>query len=192
MKKILSFSLLILVLAAGGFWLMNSKKEAPADELDSEPLLLLDEEPLLLLDDAEPLEDLDPPTGPVADNSRCHVCHMNYEVEELAVQHACADIGCVKCHGPSEKHCADEDSLIPPEIMYSMAKINTSCMAIACHPKNEIDDPNHRTALDDLAANKTYCTNCHGEHILSHRTRRWHKTTGKLLEDDKVRMITSD
>lgn len=184
MKRLLFF--LVIVLAATGvFWSVNSREEATADDLESE-------EPLLLLDDAEPLEELDRPAGPAADNSRCHVCHINYETEELAVQHARADIGCEKCHGPSDAHCADEDNITPPDIMYSMAKINTSCMATACHPKDEIDDPNHRTALDYLAADKTYCTNCHGEHILSHRTRRWDKKTGKLIEDDKVRMLTSD
>ncbi len=188
MRRLLFF-LLILVFATSVVWLVNSKKQTPESKAieSEEPLLLLDDEPLLLLDDAEPL-DLDPATGPAADNSRCHVCHMNYEVEELAVTHARNDIGCEKCHGPSEKHCADEDSIVGPDIMYSMAKINASCMAIECHPGNEIDDPNHKNILYDLEANKTYCTNCHGDHLISHRTRRWNKNTGELLEDDKVRL----
>ena len=42
---------------------------------EDEPLLLLDDEPLLLLDD-EPDEDLSS-SGPMADNSRCFVCHVN-------------------------------------------------------------------------------------------------------------------
>ncbi len=189
MRRLLFF-LLILVFAAGAVWLVNSKKQTPESNAveSEEPLLLLDDEPLLLLDDAEPLEDLDPATGPVADNSLCHVCHINYEIEELAVTHARNNIGCAKCHGPSEKHRADEDSVVGPDIMYSMARINASCMAVGCHPRDEIDNPNHKNITDDLAADKTYCTNCHGDHLLSHRTRRWNKDTGELLEDDKVRL----
>jgi len=51
---------------------------------EEQPLLL--EEPPLLLEDEE--------TGPVADNSRCHVCHINYADEALAVTHARANIRC--------------------------------------------------------------------------------------------------
>jgi hypothetical protein len=63
--------------------------------VDDEPLLLLDEPPLLLEDGND--EELPPPEGPVADNSRCHVCHINYADEELAVEHARANISCEQC-----------------------------------------------------------------------------------------------
>ncbi len=33
------------------------------------------------------------------------------------------------------------------------------------------------------------CTDCHGEHRLKVRTRRWDKETGKLVSDDGVRMM---
>lgn len=42
-----------------------------------------------------------PPASPIADNSRCFVCHANYEEEPLSVSHAKANIGCVRCHGNS-------------------------------------------------------------------------------------------
>ena len=52
---------------------------------DEKPLLLDGSEPLFLLDQGNPeLANLPPPKGPVADNSRCFVCHMNYFQEELA------------------------------------------------------------------------------------------------------------
>jgi hypothetical protein len=131
-----------------------------------------DEEPLLLLDDDMELSDV---TGPVADNSRCHVCHMNYAVEKLAVSHAQANVGCEKCHGASNAHCSDEDNITPPDIMYAPEKINSACKS--CHPDAK------------LGEGKKYCTECHGEHKLSHRTREWDKTTRALIEDDKVRML---
>ena len=146
-----------------------------------------DEEPLLLLDEP-PTQELPPPEGPVADNSRCHVCHMNYEDEELAVLHARANIGCEQCHGASDAHCSDEDNVTPPDTMYPLEKINSSCMT--CHPKENIDAEQHQTLFDGTATENKYCTDCHGNHRLSYRTRRWDKTTGELIEDDKVRMTT--
>ncbi len=146
------------------------------------------EEPLLLLED-EP-EELAMPTGPVADNSRCYVCHMNYEIEPLTITHARADIGCEQCHGASDAHCSDEDNITPPDIMYPIEKIDSFCMG--CHTREKIDVPVHKSVLADIGAEGSSCTSCHGEHRLSHRTRRWDKTSGKLLKDDNVRMLTDE
>ncbi len=55
-----------------------------------------------------------PTQGPVADNSRCLVCHANYEDEPLSVAHAKANLGCVRCHGVSSPHSTDEDGLTAP------------------------------------------------------------------------------
>ncbi len=159
--------------------LLNEKKEIGEES-----------EPLLLLDDAEPAEELPEPTGPVADNSRCHVCHLNYEGEKLALIHARADIGCEQCHGASDAHCADEDNITPPDIMYAQERINPSCMV--CHSMEKIDVPVHKAFLPDVIAGKAICTDCHGDHHLSYRTRRWDKTTGELIHDDKVRMLTDE
>ncbi len=144
-------------------------------------------EPLLLLEDAE---ELTAPSGPVADNSRCYVCHINYEEEALTFVHARADIGCEQCHGSSDAHCSDEDNITPPDIMYPAAKIDSFCMD--CHTKGKIDVPVHNSVWADIGTEEGCCTNCHGEHRLSYRTRKWDKTTGELLEDDKVRMLTDE
>lgn len=64
----------------------------PNPNVVKEPPLLLEEPPLLLEEPAEPQEPPHVPEGPVADNSRWHVCHMNYEEEELAVEHALANV----------------------------------------------------------------------------------------------------
>jgi hypothetical protein len=150
------------------------KKEKPL-LLEEEPLLL--EDPPLLLDEEE--------TEPAADNSRCHVCHINYSEEALAVTHARANVSCEHCHGSSDAHCGDEDNITPPDIMYAAEKIRPFCMG--CHTREKIDIAVHKKVLSDTSS-KGICTNCHGEHRLGYRTRKWDKTTGKLIDDDKVRM----
>ena len=149
-----------------------------------------EEEPLLLLEDGDTTGEYDRPDGPVADNSRCYVCHINYEDEALAFIHARANIGCEQCHGVSDAHCSDEDNITPPDIMYPLEKINQSCMG--CHPMEKINIAVHKGVLSDIRANKAHCTACHGDHRLGYRTRRWDKTTGELIEDDKVRMLSDE
>ncbi len=142
-----------------------------------------DDEPLLLVDGPE-----EEPDEGMADNSRCHVCHINYADEWLAVRHAKAGMKCEQCHGSSDAHTNDEDNVTPPEIMYPLEKINGFC--IGCHSEDSLDEDEHKTVLAGTAKEKKYCTDCHGDHRLEHRTRRWDRRTGKLIEDDKVRMIT--
>ncbi|MHC4075907.1 MAG: cytochrome c3 family protein [Planctomycetota bacterium] len=122
----------------------------------------------------------------MADNSACLTCHMNYKNEELTVNHAKMDMGCVDCHGQSNEHAADKDALTPPEIMFSKEKINSYCLD--CHPK-EILSPEHEKFLlvrDDTRKN---CTGCHHgqDHRIKTRSRVWDKETGKLLRRDDVR-----
>ena len=117
--------------------------------------------------------------GPVADNSRCHVCHINYEDEPLAVTHRQVGVGCERCHGASDAHCADEDNVTPPEIMYPTGKINAACGK--CHPSSAIDIRPHEPLFDGSAPeNEQNCTDCHGQHRLAYRTRQWDKATGAL------------
>lgn len=149
-------------------------------QVKEEQPLLLEERPLMLEEEE---------TGPAADNSRCHVCHINYEDEALAVTHARANISCEQCHGASDAHCGDEDNITPPDIMYPPEKIRPFCMG--CHIREKIDIAVHKKVLSDTSA-KGVCTNCHGEHRLGYRTRKWDKSTGKLIEDDKVRMLTGE
>jgi len=132
-----------------------------------------DNEPLLLLDAGA--EESHPPTGPVADNSRCFVCHLNYAQESLAVDHAKANIGCADCHGSSDAHAADEswawgENGTAPDSMYPRPKINPFCMG--CHPKDKIDTEQHKPLFAD-DAEKKYCTDCHGTHRLAERKCKW-------------------
>ena len=143
-----------------------------ATEPDEEPLLLLDEEPLLLLeDDSGPAATNDP----IADNSRCFVCHANYLDEKIAVTHAKANIGCARCHGESDAHIADESwgsggNGTAPATMYPKATINPSCMR--CHTKDKINTPQHEPVFA-TAAEKKVCTDCHGNHRLNVRRCTW-------------------
>lgn len=145
----------------------------------------VNEEPLLLLESPE-LNTLSAPTG--ADNSRCHVCHLNFAMEDLSIKHAAVDIGCEQCHGPSDAHCADEDNITPPDRMFPRSGINDACLE--CHREKLPMTEKHKAVL--VPTSKELCTHCHGEHRLSHRTRMWNRQTGELLSDDKVRMMTDE
>ena len=139
---------------------------------EDEPLFLLDDEPLLLLDD-EPDESSS--SGPMADNSRCFVCHVNYMQENIAVTHARQNMGCANCHGESDEHIADESwasggNGTAPDIMYPREKINQFCMG--CHTKDKIDTEQHKPLFADNN-DKKYCTDCHGEHRLTDRKCKW-------------------
>ena len=150
----------------------TSVTAAQSSENEEEPLLLLeDEEPLLLEDDAAATV----PEGPVADNSRCFVCHANYLDEKIAVTHARANIGCAECHGESDAHIADESwgsggNGTAPDIMYPKDRIVPSCMK--CHTKDKIDIPAHEPVFTD-SKDKKVCTDCHGEHRLKVRRCKW-------------------
>ena len=173
----LRFSLWMLILAALVVMTGCGPKTPQKTMVDEEPLLLLNET-------GEDKSEL------LADNSRCHVCHINYSVEKLAVTHAKADISCEQCHGPSDAHCSDEDNVTPPDIIYAEDKIQPFCMG--CHTKEKIRIRTHRAFLEKPGGEEYYCTKCHGDHRLTVRTRRWDKVTRELIEDDNVRMTTDE
>lgn len=146
---------------------------------------------LLLLGAATPSA-VKPPKGALkpsvkkglpADNSRCFVCHLNYDGEELAETHARAGISCEKCHGSSDAHAADEDNVTAPDKMYPLAKLNAACLN--CHDATKLNDENHKEVLAGTATKEKHCTDCHGEHRLKHRSRLWDRETGKLLPKEK-------
>jgi hypothetical protein len=95
--------------------------------------------------------------------------------EKLAVTHAQANVGCVRCHGASDVHIADESwasggNGTAPDIMYPRDKINPSCMH--CHARTKIDMPHHQAVLADREG-KQVCTDCHGSHRLPQRRCKW-------------------
>jgi len=126
--------------------------------------------PLLLLDD----EQDGAATGPMADNDRCFVCHINYATEPIAANHARQNIGCVRCHGDSDAHIADESwgsggNGTAPDIMYPREKINAACLG--CHSKEKIDTAQHQPMFS--GSDPKVCTDCHGKHRLPVRRCKW-------------------
>jgi len=132
-----------------------------------------------------------------ADNSYCLACHVNFKREALAETHRKAGIGCARCHGESDKHSSDENNITPPDIMFAAERINASCAR--CHTPAALAAASkrnpralHKGVLQGKALGfrrTPTCTTCHGAHRISTRTRRWDKNTGKLIEDDGVRMV---
>jgi len=101
------------------------------------------------------------------DNSFCLVCHVNFQREPFTVSHLIADVACVKCHGPSRPHAADEEHLTAPDILFSKAGLNASCLTLDCHPRAEMEtEIGHRPFFAGADADHPYCTDCHGKHWL--------------------------
>jgi hypothetical protein len=127
-------------------------------------------------------------------NPFCKACHLDFDEEELALQHEIWGIGCERCHGESFRHRSDEANITPPEIMYPKERINPSCMS--CHPRQDIQDTkDHQPILEAGLSTfeeatpagkdaKKYCTDCHGsEHrVMRVRATHWDKATGALLK----------
>jgi hypothetical protein len=135
-------------------------------------------QPLLLRELDESEDHSPPPKGPVADNTRCYVCHVNFEGETLARHHARANVGCVKCHGVSIAHASSEENVVPPEIMYPKDKIVAACTR--CH--TDLTDSTHKDVIASTATKNRYCTDCHAKgHHVAHRTRLWDRNTGQLI-----------
>ncbi len=133
-----------------------------------------------------------------ADNSFCLVCHANYETEKLVKIHRREGVGCETCHGISDKHSEDEDSLIPPDVIFARTSVGLFCLE--CHEKDKLieSEEDHRKFFENKespqepeeATAKKTCTNCHGmKHTLKNRTRRWNKETRQVEWFDGVRMM---
>jgi hypothetical protein len=141
------------------------------------------------------------PAPPIADNSRCFVCHANYEEEQLSVSHAKANVGCVRCHGNSSPHSTDEDGLTAPDRMFPKSHVRLNCLS--CHDwvklvasdqtkVNRIDlpeKPNHQAILDGTNREKPFCTDCHGQHRMFFRTKGWNKRSGVLIFKDGIPLM---
>ena len=171
---LLMYVLLLAIVVGTGCEQMEVKQKSETKtKSNTRQKSITDDESLLLLDDSE--EELESPTGPVADNSRCFVCHVNYMQEDIAVTHARANIGCAHCHGECDEHIADESwasggNGTAPDMIYTREKINPFCMG--CHPKEKIDTEQHKSLFVNTT-DKKVCTDCHGKHRLEIRRCKW-------------------
>ncbi|MHC4179792.1 MAG: multiheme c-type cytochrome [Planctomycetota bacterium] len=118
------------------------------------------------------------------DNSSCYVCHGNYDGEELVLQHAKEEVGCIDCHGKSTEHCDDEDNVTPPDKMYGPETIDKMCGE--CHEEHDVAAVKVILRWQERCPAKTdpkkiVCTDCHGKHRMNFRTVWWDKKTRKLI-----------
>jgi cytochrome c5 len=134
------------------------------------------------------------PASSFVANPFCKACHLDFDEEELALNHEIFGIGCERCHGESLRHRSDEANVTPPELMYPKERVNPMCMM--CHPRQDLRDrKDHLPILEaglsvfeemtpSGADAKKYCTDCHGSkhRIMKVRTVRWDKGTGALLK----------
>jgi uncharacterized CHY-type Zn-finger protein len=183
---------LAVALAAGVFGLCWS---AGSEEMTAAPpKLQVDKGAPLLLD--EPAEEELPksdPKHPAADNTRCYVCHVNYKEEPFVQWHAKANVGCVRCHGDSADHVADEANLTPPMLMYWPSRVGFNCYG--CHPQHkasarEVIERWQERVAGKVDPKRVLCTDCHGEHRLKLRTIVWDKRTRVLIS--KVRPTSTN
>jgi len=162
----------------------NPGKTNPADTDGGDgPLRLDSPEALALLGVDDALKPADPADSEKAvSNARCLVCHGNFAHEELSVIHARNGVGCERCHGSSDAHCADENNITPPEIMYPRDTIVKSCMG--CHPADKLSHKEHHWDVfaPKNGTPKKMCTDCHGKHRIASRDVRWNRKTGELLK----------
>ena len=176
------FVLLVLAGVAGGIALTGCGGDDTEDGLS--PLVVETDAPLLLAEPSEKSGASSPPaTKAAVENAACFVCHANYSEDELAADHAAADVGCTKCHGESHPHRNDENHTTPPDHMYALEAVVPLCQQ--CHQSAKIDPQKIETVRreqpDKPASEPVVCTDCHGKHRLASRTVRWDKTTGKLI-----------
>jgi hypothetical protein len=178
--------------AGAGIASVNSPNTAPPP-----PLLALEEDEPLLLEE---------PAAHGAEggaiqaqhdtsiNARCYVCHVNFKQDPFVQWHVNKNIGCVKCHGESREHIADEANLTPPEVMYWPSRVGFGCYW--CHPRHDVPARDvlarwHELGLDQAKPQRVLCTECHGAHRLRVRTIVWDKRTGALLSKTQPMAVQS-
>jgi hypothetical protein len=88
----------------------------------------------------------------------CGMCHIDIEDELFPSVHFKKKIGCVKCHGRSLAHLADENNEVAPDQMFT--KKNTDKLCQTCHDCG-------RDEVAEQPETHKICTQCHGAHTLS-------------------------
>ncbi|HKM56314.1 MAG TPA: ammonia-forming cytochrome c nitrite reductase subunit c552 [Isosphaeraceae bacterium] len=173
----------------------GESKDKPASKAAPSVQKAPSKPPPLGLDEEEPLrlDSLEKPASPttskkIADNSSRLVCHANFRKEGLAATHASNAVGCSSCHGPSIAHRHDEANITPPDLMFPVESIDSSCAR--CHEGHDVEPRavvkrflERSPGLTDTKS--LVCTGCHGEHHLAVRTVHWDRKTGKLVSTGK-------
>jgi hypothetical protein len=177
--------------AAVATWLAAGASSVAGEQSGGPPPLVIDRKAPLLLEDLPDKPAAEPAEGPVADNGPCYVCHTNYETEEMVVEHARENVGCMDCHGKSYEHRDDEDNVTPPDVMFAQDEIDAACRE--CHDMHDVPAVKVITRWQERCPGKQnpkeiVCTDCHGQHRLAFRTVWWNKKTGELIIRGKERI----
>ena len=128
------------------------------------------------------------------DNFACHVCHGNYDGEELVVSHGKEAIGCIDCHGKSYAHRNDEDNITPPDKMYPLDTVDKMCAD--CHDEHIASARKVIERWQERCPEKPdpkgiVCTDCHYQHRLERRMVVWNKKTGEVILREKKKEETT-
>ncbi len=92
----------------------------------------------------------------------CEMCHVDVEDELVTSVHYTDGVGCVKCHGPSEGHSADENNDVKPDHVYGPDQIDAFCGS--CH---ECSRPRVAASAEAPQPKRKICTECHQTHSLA-------------------------
>lgn len=91
----------------------------------------------------------------------CGMCHVDVEDEFIGSLHDTEAVGCVKCHGPSKGHSADENNDVLPDHIFAGKEIDKMCEE--CH---ECSRSGPRSLDVGADGQRKLCTECHGAHKL--------------------------
>jgi hypothetical protein len=87
----------------------------------------------------------------------CTMCHIDVEDEFVGGVHYKEKVACVKCHGKSEGHVADENNEVKPEELFARKDVDRLCGV--CH-----ECPRPEEAKPAAEPPRKVCTECHGAH----------------------------
>lgn len=105
-------------------------------------------------------------------NAPCMVCHIDFDDEELTVQHRKAEVTCAACHGPCLAHMNDEMAATRPDLVFGRAEVDKMCLE--CHSDHENQKAvdvflkeweGRRRPNGQLIMKGAICTDCHGRHV---------------------------
>jgi len=98
-------------------------------------------------------------------NRRCLECHVDFEAEPIVVRHQTGGVTCMRCHGHSQPHIADEVRATKADVTFRGQAMVLFCQT--CHePDKHRRAPSHAAELAKPADKRRSCTACHGEHKL--------------------------
>lgn len=109
-------------------------------------------------------------------NSACMVCHIDFDEEELTVQHQKADVMCARCHGPCLAHMNDEMAATGPDLVFGRAEVDHMCLQCHLTHRNRHNDKKafeaffekwrgKRRPNGQLIMKGAICMDCHGRHV---------------------------